>query len=328
MSVSKHTGIATSSPSANLSVSGNVYATGSVTALDAYVTGSVTVNSSMSLDAAISFNDSGAAMDYRVEGDTDSNLLYSDASADFVGIGTSSPTQALHVVGNAAVSGNAVALNLAPTSQLLILDGSVSKKPIDFDSAPDYSFYFNSGNIHFAPNGTSLFHISSGNLFLEGADLRTDKWHNSPSVFIGASVAGNNDFSSSGLRNVGFGYRALHKISTADDTVAIGAEAFSSQSTEGKGVAIGAYCGPEANAEYRTIVGYSISGNNDNVTGSGQTVFGYAAQAKSSGHGANSSAAGSYAAYSDTNTQVVALGAYAAYERQSSSGTSIGFEAG
>jgi hypothetical protein len=37
------------------------------------------------------FNDAGADVDFRVEGDTDANLLFVDASTDRVGIGTSSP---------------------------------------------------------------------------------------------------------------------------------------------------------------------------------------------------------------------------------------------
>jgi hypothetical protein len=37
------------------------------------------------------FNDAGADVDFRVEGDTEANLLFVDASADAVGIGTSSP---------------------------------------------------------------------------------------------------------------------------------------------------------------------------------------------------------------------------------------------
>jgi hypothetical protein len=49
------------------------------------------------------FNDGGANVDFRVEGDTDANLLFVDASADKVGIGTSSPTgdgTALHINGS------------------------------------------------------------------------------------------------------------------------------------------------------------------------------------------------------------------------------------
>jgi hypothetical protein len=45
------------------------------------------------------FNDGGANVDFRVEGDTDANLLFVDASADRLGVGTSSPSAKLHVVG-------------------------------------------------------------------------------------------------------------------------------------------------------------------------------------------------------------------------------------
>ena len=44
-------------------------------------------------------NQAGANYDFRVQGDTDTSLLVCDASADRVGIGTSSPSQKLHVVG-------------------------------------------------------------------------------------------------------------------------------------------------------------------------------------------------------------------------------------
>ena len=42
-------------------------------------------------------NDTGASVDFRVEGDTEANLLFVDASADKVGIGTSSPNYLLDV---------------------------------------------------------------------------------------------------------------------------------------------------------------------------------------------------------------------------------------
>jgi hypothetical protein len=45
------------------------------------------------------FNEAGANVDFRVEGDTNANLLFVDASADNVGIGTSSPTQKLSIQG-------------------------------------------------------------------------------------------------------------------------------------------------------------------------------------------------------------------------------------
>jgi len=50
-------------------------------------------------DTETVINDSGAVHDMRVEGDTDSNLVFVKASNDRVGIGTNSPADKLHVNG-------------------------------------------------------------------------------------------------------------------------------------------------------------------------------------------------------------------------------------
>ena len=51
-------------------------------------------------DGGVVINDShSAGADFRVEGDTEANLLFVDAGADMIGIGTSSPTEKLHIVG-------------------------------------------------------------------------------------------------------------------------------------------------------------------------------------------------------------------------------------
>ena len=47
----------------------------------------------------LTINEDGADVDFRVEGDTDANLLFVDASTDRVGIGTNSPAFKLHVNG-------------------------------------------------------------------------------------------------------------------------------------------------------------------------------------------------------------------------------------
>lgn len=46
------------------------------------------------------FNEAGADKDARFEGDTDANLLFTDASTDRVGVGTSTPTAKLSVNGS------------------------------------------------------------------------------------------------------------------------------------------------------------------------------------------------------------------------------------
>ncbi|MDB4663415.1 tail fiber domain-containing protein [Verrucomicrobia bacterium] len=51
------------------------------------------------------FNESGSAVDFRIEGDTDANLFFVDGSTDRIGIGTSSPTRTLHIVGAVQLDG-------------------------------------------------------------------------------------------------------------------------------------------------------------------------------------------------------------------------------
>lgn len=48
------------------------------------------------------FNDAGADVDQRMEGDTDQNLFFLDASTDRIGIGTETPTAKLQVNGSIA----------------------------------------------------------------------------------------------------------------------------------------------------------------------------------------------------------------------------------
>ena len=56
-------------------------------------------------------NEIGAVFNVRIEGDTDANLLFTDATNDRVGVGTISPAQKLDVVGNIKLSGNVIVAN-------------------------------------------------------------------------------------------------------------------------------------------------------------------------------------------------------------------------
>lgn len=56
------------------------------------------------LNSAVIVNSNGADQDTRIAGDTDNNLFFTDASADKVGIGTSTPAEKLDVAGNLAIS--------------------------------------------------------------------------------------------------------------------------------------------------------------------------------------------------------------------------------
>lgn len=64
------------------------------------------------------FNELGGNSDFRVEGDTDTHLLFCDASVDGVGIGTSTPSLGakLHVAGSSTYNAvNARGAHIAPT---------------------------------------------------------------------------------------------------------------------------------------------------------------------------------------------------------------------
>lgn len=53
-------------------------------------------------------NDIGAVFNVRIEGDTDANLFFTDATNSRVGVGTVSPAEKLDVVGNIKLSGNVI----------------------------------------------------------------------------------------------------------------------------------------------------------------------------------------------------------------------------
>jgi hypothetical protein len=64
-----------------------------------FATGSSSIVNRLNIaeDGTIIFNDTGAATDLRIEGDSEQNLFFVDGSTDRIGIGTSSPGTALHM---------------------------------------------------------------------------------------------------------------------------------------------------------------------------------------------------------------------------------------
>ena len=115
-------------------------------------------------DAAAVFNDSGADVDFRVEGDTDANLLFVDASADFVGIGTSTPATKLDVSGRAQFVNNGF--------NYVLVDSTVSDSYFRLASAGTVKWYLrnntaNTNALEITPDAgstTGLFLTQSGNL--------------------------------------------------------------------------------------------------------------------------------------------------------------------
>ena len=68
------------------------------------------------LNSPVVINQVGADQDTRIAGDNDANLLYTDASTDKVGCGTSTPTEKLDVYGNLAITNGYLRLSSTPQS--------------------------------------------------------------------------------------------------------------------------------------------------------------------------------------------------------------------
>jgi len=65
-----------------------------------------TIVAYVSTNGGFVFNETGADADCRIEGDTDANLFYTDASTDRIGIGTATPDTKLHVSGGIHTTGD------------------------------------------------------------------------------------------------------------------------------------------------------------------------------------------------------------------------------
>jgi hypothetical protein len=146
------------------------------------------VTGTCNLDTAVTINDSGADADFRVEGDTDANLIFADASADKVGIGTSTLAAKLNIAG----TGDIRMTNVTNTSgfDIGLLNGTGS----------DLAYIFQRANadLIFGTNNTVRARIdASGNLGLGVTPSALD------SNFLGLQVgnaayliSGNNQFAS------------------------------------------------------------------------------------------------------------------------------------
>lgn len=115
-----------------------VYCDGTDFHLAADVTSTVnpTFTGNISLDGPTVVNDSGADSDFRVEGDTDANLIFADASTDRVGIGTNTPSVKLDVNGDSSLNG-AVVINEAGADKDFRVEGDTDANLLFTDASAD-----------------------------------------------------------------------------------------------------------------------------------------------------------------------------------------------
>jgi hypothetical protein len=131
-------------------------------------------------DGSAVFNQQGAAVDFRVEGDTDANLLFAQGSTDRVGIRTSTPQATLDVNGNLRIG----TLDVGATDSVITHDsGVLQARTIDSrvwsgdfveaftdltDTPSDYTGY---GNYLVRVTGAA-----NGLEFVDAASVGTNYW--------------------------------------------------------------------------------------------------------------------------------------------------------
>lgn len=140
------------SNSANWSNPHTRWATSDLTILDMAMTGSLT--HSAKAGATVVFNETGVDADFRIEGDTDANLFFVDASADTVQIGsaTTADSAKFYVNGKISTSGemeingdlNHDGTNIgffggAPTTQQTALTTQLTDITFTAPGTPDYA---------------------------------------------------------------------------------------------------------------------------------------------------------------------------------------------
>jgi hypothetical protein len=112
-------------------------------------------------------NEPGNIFNVRIEGDTDANLFYTDATNSRVGIGTISPTTKLDVNGTISVSGNqavngpAFSAGLAPNNQS-VNASTATKITIDTEDFDTNGNYDPTTNYRFTPTVGGYYQISAG----------------------------------------------------------------------------------------------------------------------------------------------------------------------
>jgi hypothetical protein len=137
------------------------------------------------------FNDSGANYDFRIEGDTNANLFFVDASADAVGIGTTSPATALAVNGNITLADSGTGSSYLTTvkggnSIYFGVDNSTGSV---FGSGTAYSPIIYTGAaapITFSNSGTERARIDSSGRLLVGTSTAS----RTGTLFLQGSSAG------------------------------------------------------------------------------------------------------------------------------------------
>ena len=186
----------------------------------------------MELGATTIFNESGADVDFRIEGDTDANLFYVDAGNDRIGIGTNTPNKKLKIDTGTASDG----MNIS--SDELSLTLAVNNTGASFPRTASLS-------VSRADSGTLPSILLGGQGGIQFAvDINSERMRidSSGRVLIGTTTegaAGADEFTIAGTGNTGF---TIRSGTTSEGNI------FFSDGTSG-------------GDEYRGVIRYAHNGN-------------------------------------------------------------------
>ena len=120
-------------------------------------------------DGAVTINDSGASVDFRVESDGDSNCLIVDGSADSVGIGEATPSGKLEIM--TGTTGNDLHITFKETAsnkqRVIFSESGVNAFAFEHDgsgSSPDNVFSFLTGSATSGIDTTSFTVYQDGDV--------------------------------------------------------------------------------------------------------------------------------------------------------------------
>jgi len=114
----------------------------------------------------ITFNEGSADLDFRVEGNGDANLLFTDAGNDKVGIGTNAPPKKLTVAGAISASQNI----------FIGTGGGSDEKKIIHSGDEDTHLLFDENKVNLVAGGSSAIKLekSTGKIFINNSNHNLD----------------------------------------------------------------------------------------------------------------------------------------------------------
>jgi len=131
----------------------------------ALVASAETITGSWVHNYAAIFNETGADVDFRIEGDTEANLFFVDASTDRIGIGRNNPDKLLHL------EGTSVEARIKLTVGARNSEWGMDTIGLFFQTLESGS------HIRFFPNGSELVRFTTDNLVAIGLTVPTAKCH-------------------------------------------------------------------------------------------------------------------------------------------------------